>query len=225
MRILVVEDETQLAAYVKRGLQAEGFAVDTAADGEEGLWMATEIAYDAVVLDIMLPKLNGYEVCLELRKARIWAPILMLTALDGDQAEADALDIGADDYLTKPFSFVVLVARIRALLRRGATERPAVLEAGDLRLDPSARSVRRGEHELELTPREFALLEYLMRHAGEVLSKTTIIVHVWDWGYDGGPNIVEVYVSQLRRKIDAPFGRSALDTVRGAGYRLAADGG
>ena len=225
MRLLIVEDETTLAAYLKRGLQAEGFAVDVAADGEHGLWMASEIRYAVVILDIMLPKLNGYRVCAELRAAGNWVPILMLTAKDGEYDEAEALDTGADDYLTKPFSFVVLLARIRALVRRGAPERPTVLEVGDLRLDPASRSFRRGATEISLTPREYSLLEYFMRHAGEVLSKANIIEHVWDWDFEGDPNIVEVYVGYLRKKIDKPFGRAALQTVRGAGYRLDSDGG
>ena len=194
-------------------------------DGRRGLWLATEVDYDLVILDIMLPELNGYRVCAALREAERWMPILMLTAKDGEHDEAEGLDTGADDYLTKPFSFVVLLARIRALLRRGAPERPAVLAAGDLVLDPARHEVRRGEEPIALTAREFSLLEYLMRHVGQVRSKRAIIEHVWDWQYDGGPNIVEVYVGQLRRKIDAPFGREALQTVRGAGYRLAADGG
>lgn len=225
MRVLVVEDEVQIAAYLKRGLEAEGFAVDVAGDGEEGHWLATQVPYDVIVLDILLPKLNGYRVCAMLRAEGIWSPILMLTAKDGEYDEAEALDIGADDYLTKPFSFVVLLARIRALLRRGTMERPAVLAAGDLTLDPATRSVRRGDVDVDLTAKEFALLEYLMRHKGEVLRKTDIIEHVWDWAGDHAPNLVEVYVGYLRRKIDAPFDRAALQTVRGAGYRLAADGG
>ncbi len=225
VRILVVEDEVTLGGYLRRGLEAEGFAVDLAEDGEQGLWLATEIEYDLVILDIMLPKRNGYLVCADLRAAERWMPILMLTAKDGEHDEAEGLDTGADDYLTKPFSFVVLLARIRALLRRTVHERPAVLAAGDLVLDPARRVVRRCEADIELTPREYALLEYLMRHPDVVLSKTRIIEHVWDWRYEGGPNIVEVYVGQLRRKIDAPFGRCALKTVRGAGYLLAADGG
>jgi len=224
MRVLVVEDERRMAGALQRGLQAEGFAVDLAYDGEEGLHLARVGDYDVVVLDIMLPRLSGYNVCKRLRAEENWVPILMLSAKDGEYDQADGLDLGADDYLTKPFSFVVLVARLRALLRRGARRRPAVLRAGDLTLDPAARRVTRGDTEIELTPREFALLEYLMRHHDEVVSKAELLEHVWD-AYDTDPNVVEVYVGYLRRKIDAPFGRNALRTVRGAGYRLAGDGG
>jgi two-component system OmpR family response regulator len=225
MRILVVDDELSLASAVKRGLEADGFAVDVATDGVTGLWQATENPYDAVVLDIMLPGINGYRVCADLRAAGIWTPVLMLTAKDGDLDEAEALDTGADDYLTKPFSFVVLVARLRALLRRSGGERPAVLTAGDLVLDPARHLCRRGDAEIELTPREFAVLEYLMRRAGDVVAKSEILEHVWDFAFEGDVNVVEVYVGYLRKKIDAPFGRRALQTVRGVGYRLAANGG
>ncbi|HEY0472244.1 MAG TPA: response regulator transcription factor [Kribbella sp.] len=225
MRVLVVEDEVPLAETVRRGLAAEGFNVDVVYDGEEGLWAAKENAYDAVLLDIMLPKLNGYKVCRELRAAGIWTPVLMLTAKDGEYDQADAFDLGADDYLTKPFSFVVLIARLRAIIRRGAPERPTVLVAGDLELDPAPRRVSRGDQEIELTPREFGLLEFLMRHRGDVVSKTEILQNVWDAHYDGDPNVVEVYVGYLRRKIDTPYGRKSIETVRGIGYRLAADGG
>jgi two-component system OmpR family response regulator len=225
MRVLLVEDEVRLAETVRRGLAAEGFTVDVVHDGAEGLWAATEKAYDAVLLDIMLPKLNGYRVCRQLREAGVWTPVLMLTAKDGEYDQADAFDLGADDYLTKPFSFVVLVARLRAIIRRGAPERPIVLVAGDLRLDPAARHVSRGDQEILLTPREFGLLEFLMRHRGDVVSKTEILRNVWDAHYDGDPNVVEVYVGYLRRKIDTPYGRKAIETVRGIGYRLAANGG
>ncbi len=225
VRVLVVEDERNLAAALARGLAAEGFAVDIADNGEDGLWRATEHPYDAIILDIMLPKLNGYDVCRRLRAAEVWTPILMLTAKDGEHDEADGLDLGADDYLTKPFSYVVLVARLRALLRRGAPERPAVLEAGDLVVDPAARRCLRGTTEISLTPREFALLEYLMRRHDEAVGKLEILAHVWDENYEGDPNIVEVYVGYLRRKIDVPFGRGAIETVRGAGYRLCGTGG
>ncbi|MGH3320335.1 MAG: response regulator transcription factor [Streptosporangiaceae bacterium] len=225
MRVLVVEDERSLAAALARGLAAEGFAADVAPDGEEGLWRATEYPYDAVVLDIMLPKLSGYEVCRRLRAARVWAPVLMLTAKDGEYDEADALDLGADDYLTKPFSYVVLVAHLRALLRRGQPMRPAVLHAGDLTLDPAARTCRRGDDDISLTAREFSLLEYLMRHPNEVVSKLDILAHVWDEHFDGDPNIVEVYVGYLRRKIDTPLERHTIETVRGAGYRMSGAGG
>jgi len=225
MRVLVVEDEKRLAAGLRNGLEADGFAVDIALNGTDGLWLAQEEPYDAIVLDLMLPEINGLEICARLREARIWTPILMLTALDGESDEVSALDSGADDYLTKPFAHAVLVARLRALLRRGAPERPVVLEAGDLRLDPAARRAWRGDHELELTARESELLEFLLRRAGEVVSKTEILAHVWDYDFEGDPNIVEVYVGHLRTKVDRPFGRHAIDTIRGAGYRLAADGG
>ena len=225
MRVLVVEDEKQLAAGLRNGLEAEGFAVDVALDGREGLWMAREHPYDAIVLDIMLPGLNGYRVCAALRQEGIWTPILMLTAKDGELDEAEALDTGADDYLTKPFSYVVLLARLRALLRRGARERPAVLGAGDLRLDPASRQVWRGDTEVFLTAREAALLEYLLRRRGEVVSKRDILAHVWDDNFEGDPNIIEVYIRRLRTKLDRPFDRAAVETVRGAGYRLASDGG
>ncbi|MGC5016385.1 response regulator transcription factor [Streptosporangium sp. DT93] len=224
MRILVVEDERRMAAALQRGLQAEGFAVDLAHDGEDGLHQARHGGYDVVVLDIMLPKISGYNVCKQLRAEENWVPVLMLSAKDGEYDMADGLDLGADDYLTKPFSYVVLVARLRALLRRGANRRPAVLRAGDLTLDPARRRVTRGETPVELTPREFALLEFLIRHHDEVVSKTEILEHVWDT-FDTDPNVVEVYVGYLRRKIDVPFSRNALQTVRGAGYRLAGDGG
>lgn len=224
MRVLVVEDERRMAAALQRGLQAEGFAVDLAHDGEQGLHQARQGDYDVVVLDIMLPRLSGYNVCKQLRAEDNWVPILMLSAKDGEYDMADGLDLGADDYLTKPFSYVVLVARLRALLRRDAGRRPAVLTAGDLSLDPARRRVQRGDSAVELTPREFALLEYLLRRRDEVVSKAEILEHVWDT-FDTDPNVVEVYVGYLRRKIDAPFGRNALQTVRGAGYRLAGDGG
>jgi len=229
VRLLVVEDEVRLAAALKRGLQAEGFTVDVAHDGVSGLHKAREGGHDggyaAIVLDIMLPGLSGYRVCERLRAEGNWVPVLMLSAKDGEYDEADGLDVGADDYLTKPFSYVVLVARLRALLRRGAPPRPAVLAAGDLSLDPAKHQVVRGETEIELTPREFSLLEYLLRRAGEVVPKIDILRNVWDPHHEGDLNVVEVYVGYLRRKIDAPFGRRAVQTVRGAGYRLAADGG
>jgi DNA-binding response OmpR family regulator len=225
VRVLWVEDEARLAAALRRGLQAEGFAVDVAADGQEGLELARHGGYDAMILDVMLPRLSGYRVVRRLRAERQWLPVLMLSAKDGEYDQADGLDLGADDYLTKPFSYVVLVARLRALLRRGAPPRPAVLTAGDLRLDPATRQVTRGETAIELTPREFALLEFLLRRRDEVVSKTEILEHVWDAHYDGDVNVVEVYVGYLRRKIDTPFGRRAVQTVRGAGYRLAGDGG
>ncbi|HEY0486642.1 MAG TPA: response regulator transcription factor [Mycobacteriales bacterium] len=225
MRLLVVDDEVRLARALAEGLQADGFAVDLAHTGPDGLELARVGEYDAVVLDVLLPGLSGYRVVSALRAERNWVPVLMLSAKDGEYDQADGLDLGADDYLTKPFSYVVLVARLRALLRRGVRERPVVLAAGDLRLDPASRRVRRGDADVALTTREFALLEYLLRHAGRVVSKTELLDHVWDAAEDTDPNAVEVYVSYLRRKLDAPFGRHALETVRGAGYRLAPDGG
>ncbi|GAB3256047.1 response regulator transcription factor [Nocardioides dilutus] len=225
MRILLVEDDGLVADAVRRGLVAEGYAVDVAGDGEEGRWLARENAYDAMVLDVMLPKLTGDLLCAELRAAGDWTPILMLTARNSPTDEAAALDAGADDFLAKPFSYVVLLARLRALLRRGSSERPAVLTAGDLRLDPATHQVSRGETAIALTPRQFALLEFLMRRAGEVVSKATILEHVWDFAYDGDPNIVEVYVRQLRQRVDEPFGRQSLQTVRLVGYRLDPEGG
>jgi DNA-binding response OmpR family regulator len=225
VRVLVVEDERRLAAAVRRGLSAEGFAVDVAYDGEDGLHSAREGDYDAVVLDLMLPKISGYRVCQQLRAEKNWVPILILSAKDGEYDQADGLDLGADDYLTKPFSYVVLAARLRALLRRGAVPRPVELLAGDLSLDPASRRVRRGQTEIALTAREFSLLEYLIRRAGQVVSKSQLLEHVWDTYDSVDLNVVEVYAGYLRRKIDTPFGRQALQTVRGAGYRLAADGG
>jgi DNA-binding response OmpR family regulator len=225
MRVLVVEDEKRLAAGLKKGLEAEGFATDVALNGTDGLWMARENPYDAIVLDLMLPGINGYRICATLREEGVWTPILMLTAKDGEFDEAEALDTGADDYVTKPFSYVVLLARLRALIRRGAGARPAVLEAGDLRFDPASRRTWRADGTVELTAREAALLEFLLRHRGEVVSKREILDHVWDYDFEGDPNIVEVYVRHLRNKLDRPFGRRAIETVRGAGYRLAADGG
>jgi DNA-binding response OmpR family regulator len=225
VRVLVVDDERRLARSLKVGLEAEGFAVDVAHDGTEGLWLARENPYDAIVLDLMLPGINGYQVCATLRRDHIWTPILMLTAKDGEWDQVEGLDTGADDYLTKPFSFPVLVARLRAVARRGARERPTVLEAGDLRIDPAAHRASRGDVELELTSREFALLAFLARHRGDVVSKRQILDAVWDEAFDGDPNIVEVYIRHLRNKIDRPFGRNAIQTLRGAGYRLGSDGG
>ncbi|MFI5956329.1 response regulator transcription factor [Cryptosporangium sp. NPDC051539] len=225
MRVLLVEDEAGLAATLKLGLAREGWAVDVADNGIDGVWAATERHYDVIVLDLMLPGLNGYQVCEQLRADKVWTPILILTAKDGDYDQAEAFDTGADDYLVKPFSLVVLTARLRALVRRGAPERPAVLSAGDLTLDPARRVVARAGSEIAVTPREFSVLEHLMRHAGSVVTKTEVLESVWDENYDGDSNIVEVYVGYLRRKIDLPFGRSSLRTVRGAGYLLASDGG
>jgi two-component system OmpR family response regulator len=220
MRVLLVDDEERFATAVRHGLEAEGLAVDLAHDGNEGLWMARSNDYDAIVLDILLPGLNGYRICAELRDGGNWTPILMLTALDEDLDEAEALDTGADDYLSKPFSFVVLVARLRALLRRGAAPRPAVLQGGDLRLDPAAHRCWRAGQEVELTTKQFALLECFMRHPGQVLSKTALREHVWDYAFADSSNIVEVYVGQLRKKL----GVARIQTIRGAGYRLV-DGG
>ncbi|MBI1757850.1 MAG: response regulator transcription factor [Actinobacteria bacterium] len=225
MRVLVVEDETRLASALQRGLRAEGFAVDVARDGVAGLRMARESGYAAVVLDVMLPGLSGYRVCEALRAEGNWVPVLMLSAKDGEYDQADGLDVGADDYLIKPFSWVVLVARLRALLRRGTPARPATLTAGDLVLDPASHQVTRSGDPVALTAREYAVLECLLRRAGEVVSKTDLLRHVWDGHADGDPNVVEVYVGYLRRKIDAPYGRRAVQTVRGAGYRLDPDGG
>jgi DNA-binding response OmpR family regulator len=222
MRILVVEDEKRLAASLRTGLEAEGFAVDTAYDGQEGLWYAREHEYDAILLDIMLPVMNGYKVCEALRAERNWTPILMLTAKDGDWDQIEALDTGADDYVTKPFSFQVLLARLRSLLRRGKPERPTKLVVGDLELDPASRRVTRAGAELSLTSRELSLLEFLMRRQGHVLTKSEILEHVWDYAFEGDPNIVEVYVGRLRRKVDRPFGRADIETLRGSGYRLRA---
>jgi len=225
MRVLVVEDETPMAQSLKRGLEAEGFAVDVAADGEEGLWLAREQEYDAIVLDVMLPKINGYVVCRTLREEENWTPVVMLTAKDGELDEAEGLDTGADDFVTKPFSFVVLVARLRAVMRRRTATAAVVLAAGDLRLDPTEGRAWRGDDLLDLTSREFAILEYFLTRPGEVVSKTDVLSHVWDFAFEGSPNIVEVYVSSLRKKIDAPYDRRAIETVRGAGYRLSRDGG
>lgn len=224
MRLLVVDDEPRLAEGLKRGLEAEGFAVDVAHTGTDGLWLAREQQYAAILLDIMLPGMNGYVVCRTLRDEENWTPVLMLTAKDGEWDQVEGLDTGADDYLTKPFSFAVLLARLRALIRRGAGARPATLTVGDLTLDPASREVRRGETPVELTTREFAVLEFLMRRAGEVVSKGEILDGVWDFAFDGDSNIVEVYVGHLRAKIDRPFGRDSIRTIRGAGYRIGSDG-
>ncbi len=225
MRVLLVDDEERLVAAMKRGLLREGFVVDTAYDGESGLLLALENDYDAIILDIMLPKRNGYQVCAGLREAGIWTPILMLTAKHGEHDHAEALDTGADDFLTKPFSFVVLVAHLRALIRRTSRVRPTILSVGDLRLDPARHRCWRGEVEIELTPRQFALLEFFMSRPGEALSKIEILEHVWNDSYDMDLNIVEVYVGYLRKKIDAPFSRSSIQTLRLVGYRLDPDGG
>jgi DNA-binding response OmpR family regulator len=223
VKLLVVEDDKKIATAVKRGLEAEGFTVEVSFDGEDGLWRASEGEYDLIVLDILLPGRNGLEICADLRAQRDWTPVLMLTAKDGDLDEAEALDTGADDYLTKPFSFPVLVSRVRALLRRTTGGNPAPAMVGDVRIDPGRRRVWRGDAEIVLTTREFDILEYLVRRAGQVISKRDLLAGVWDFDFSGDPNIVEVYVGRLRRKVDNPFGRRSIETVRGAGYRLVAD--
>jgi two-component system, OmpR family, response regulator len=223
VKLLLVEDDTKIAAAVVRGLRAEEFAVEVAVDGVDGLWMATEGHFDLIVLDILLPGRNGYEVCAELRRAGNWTPILMLTAKSGHLDEAEALDTGADDFLTKPFSFAVLVARVRALLRRAEGRVPAPESAGPLRVDPAARRVWSGDKEVTLTAREFDVVELLVRRAGRVLSKTEILDGVWETDFAGDPNVVEVYIARLRRKLGEPDGAPVIETVRGAGYRLATD--
>ena len=225
MKLLVIEDDEKISRALSRGLQAEGFTVEVAARGDDGLWLAQEGRFDLIILDILLPGRNGFQVCAELRAAGDWTPILMLTAKDGDLDEAEGLDTGADDYLTKPFSFPVLVARVRALLRRVARRGLSPVAAGDLRIEVAERRAFRGDVEVELTAREFDVLHLLVRRAGEVLSKLEILDGVWDYGFEGDPNIVEVYIGRLRRKVDQPFERRAIQTVRGAGYRLERDGG
>lgn len=225
MRILLVDDEVRLADGIRRGLEAEGMVVDVAHDGVTGLDRARDGDYDAVVLDVMMPGMSGYRVCQALRAEGDWTPVLFLTAKDGEWDEVEGLDTGGDDWLTKPFSYPVLVARLRALVRRGARERPAVLEAGDLRLDPAARRVFRGDDEITLTARELAVLDFLLRRRGEVVTKREVIANVWGADFEGDANIVEVYIGHLRSKIDRPFGREAIQTVRGAGYRLSGTGG
>ena len=223
MRVLVVEDEVKMARLLERGLEEEGYAVDVATTGAEAVWAATENPYDVVILDVMLPDVDGFEVCRRLRADGRWAPILMLTAREAVSDRVAGLDAGADDYLAKPFSFNELFARLRALLRRGAEERPTILRVGDLTLDPATREVRRAGRPVVLTAKEFALLEFFMRRPGQVLGRTRLTEHVWDFGYDGDSNVVDVYVGYLRRKIDRPFGRHSMETVRGAGYRLRDD--
>ncbi|BCB89595.1 response regulator transcription factor [Phytohabitans suffuscus] len=225
MRILLVEDDVALAETLRGGLVDAGYAVDAMRDGVDGLWAALEHPYDVIVLDIMLPGVSGYEVCRRLRGRGIGTPVLMLTAKDGEYDEADALDLGADDYLTKPFSFVVLLARLRALARRGAPDRPPVLTAGDLTVDPARHRVTRAGRAVALTPREFTLLEFLVRRRGAVVPRAEIVAAVWDVDVGSDSNLLEVYIGYLRRKVDEPFGRNAIQTVRGHGYRLAADGG
>ncbi|MEU7786274.1 response regulator transcription factor [Amycolatopsis sp. NPDC049159] len=223
MRVLVVEDEMRLAEALQWGLEADGHAVDLATDGEEGLELAQLHPYQVIVLDIMLPKVNGYRVCATLRERGVTTPILMLTAKNGEYDEAEALDTGADDFLSKPFSYVVLTARLRALTRRGAAGASATLAFGDLVLDPAKRTCHRAGQPVSLTTKEFAVLECLLGHGGQVAAKREILEQVWDMAYQGDPNIVEVYVSALRRKLDAPFGRRTIATVRGVGYRLVND--
>ncbi len=225
MRALVVEDEAKMAALIRRGLAEEGYSADVARTGEEALWMARATPYDAIVLDLMLPGRDGLEVCRELRESGVWSPILMLTARDGVEDRVEGLDSGADDYLSKPFSFAELLARLRALARRGVPERPAVLEVGSLRLDPATRRTWRDDLEIQLSAKEFALLETFMRRAGDVLTRLELLEHAWDYGYENRSNVVDVYVRYLREKIDRPFGLDAIETVREAGYRLRADGG
>jgi two-component system OmpR family response regulator len=220
MRVLVVEDQPKMARLLKRGLQDEGFAADVAGAGEDALWMAGSTPYDAIVLDVMLPGIDGFETCRRLRADEVWAPVLMLTARDAIEDRVAGLDGGADDYLLKPFSFSELSARLRALVRRGAIERPAVLDVGDLELDPAARRVTRGGIEIDLSPKEFALLETFMRRPGEVLSRLQLLEHAWDYEYENRSNVVDVYVRYLREKVDRPFGGKSIETVRGAGYRM-----
>jgi two-component system, OmpR family, response regulator len=220
MRVLIVEDELKMASLVRRGLVEDGHVADVAGTGEDAIWMAQAHPYDAVVLDVMLPGLDGFETCRELRREGVWAPVLMLTARDGVDDRVAGLDAGADDYLVKPFSFAELLARLRALARRGAVERPTELEVDGLRLDPATRRVWRGEQEIRLSPKEFALLEAFMRRPGQVLSRYQLLEHAWDFAYESRSNVVDVYVRYLREKVDRPFGTSSLETVRGVGYRL-----
>jgi two-component system OmpR family response regulator len=225
MRVLIVEDEAKMAGLIRRGLTQEGFATDLAGDGEDAIWMAGSTEYDAIVLDLMLPGIDGLEVCRRLRDDGVWSPILMLTARDGVRDRVAGLDSGADDYLVKPFSYAELLARLRALARRRGAKRPTELRVGDLRLDPAKRRVWRGESEIELSAKEFSVLEVFMRRPGEVLSRFQLLEHAWDYDYENRSNIVDAYVRLLRRKIDRPFRVSSIETVRGAGYRLREDGG
>ena len=220
MRLLVVEDEPKMAELLRRGLEREGYAVDVVHDGTDAVWAIAETEFDAVVLDAMIPRPDGFEVCRQVRAKGRWTPILMLTARDGVEDRVRGLDSGADDYLTKPFAFAELFARLRAITRRDVVERPTVLEVGDLILDPATREVRRGDTRIELSPTEFSLLEQFMRHPDQVLSRSHMLEHVWDFAYDGTSNVVDVYVRYLREKIDRPFGRSSIETVRGVGYAL-----
>ena len=225
MRVLIVEDHVKMAGLIRRGLQKEGMATDVAKNGEDALWRAQATEYDAIILDVMLPGIDGFEVCGRLRAEGVWAPILMLTARDAVRDRIAGLDGGADDYLTKPFSYSELLARLRALVRRGPVERPAELEVGNLRLDPARRSVRRGDDEIHLSPKEFSILETFMRRPGEVLSRFQLLEHAWDYEYENRSNVVDSYVRYLRQKIDRPYDVHSIETVRGAGYRLREDGG
>jgi two-component system OmpR family response regulator len=223
VRILIVEDELKMAGLLRRGLIEEGHAPDVATSGEDAVWMAQSHPYEAIVLDVMLPGLNGFETCRRLREAGVWSPVLMLTARDGVDDRVAGLDVGADDYLTKPFSFAELLARLRALVRRGGGERPTELSVGSLRLDPASRRAWRGPDEITLSPKEFALLETFMRRPGQVLSRLQLLEHAWDFAYENKSNVVDVYVRYLREKIDRPFGASSIETIRGVGYRLRED--
>jgi two-component system OmpR family response regulator len=225
MRLLVVEDEAKMASLLERALAEEGHAVDVAGRGEDALWMARAAAYDAILLDLMLPGQDGFSVCRELRAQEIWTPVLLLTARDAVDDRVYGLDAGADDYLVKPFAFAELLARLRALKRRSASERPVALQVGDLRLDPAQHRVWRGEEEVELSPKEFTLLELFMSHPGEVLSRLQLLEGAWDMAYQRRSNVIDVYVGYLREKVDKPFGRQSLETLRGLGYRLREDGG
>ena len=225
MRVLVVEDEMRMATLIRRGLVQEGFAADLAGTGEDALWMAAAHDYDAIVLDVMLPGFDGFETCRRLRSGGVWAPVLMLTARDSVEDRVAGLDTGADDYLVKPFAFAELLARLRALVRRGDLERPSVLSVGDITLDPASRQVARGGAEIPLSAKEFALLETFMRRPGEALSRIYLLEHAWDFAYENRSNVVDVFVRHLRHKIDEPFGRQSIETVRGVGYRLRSDGG
>ena len=220
MRVLIVEDHVKMAGLIRRGLRKEGMAVDVAGDGEEGVARAEATEYDAIILDVMLPGMDGFEVCRRLRRDGVWAPILMLTARDAVKDRIAGLDEGADDYLTKPFSYAELLARLRALVRRGAVERPTELQVGDLRLDPARRQAWRGETEIALSAKEFSILETFMRRPGEVLSRFQLLEHAWDYDYENRSNVVDSYIRLLRRKVDRPFGTGSIETVRGAGYRL-----
>jgi two-component system, OmpR family, response regulator len=225
MRLLVVEDSPKMASLLRRGLTEEGYAVDVVSNGVDAVWLATEESFDAIVLDVVLPDIDGFEVCRRLRRANRWAPLLMLTARDDVTDRVRGLDAGADDYLTKPFAFEELFARVRSLVRRGPQDRSPILEVGDLALDPAEHSVRLGSTSVELTPKEFALLQYFMRHPGEALTRSRLLEHVWDFAFDGDPNIVDVYIGYLRDKVDRPFGRVSIETIRGVGYRLRNEAG